>query len=138
MDCLFCGIVAGTVEASVVHEDDRLLAFADLFPVNPGHLLVIPKAHAVGLTDVDPDDGRQMFEIGRRLAAAVRKSDLRCEGINLFLADGEAALQEIFHIHLHVFPRWKGDAFRLHSGQSHVPTARQELDAVAAQVRSLL
>jgi len=93
MDCVFCRIVAGTADASVVYEDDRLLAFCDLNPVNPGHLLIIPKAHGMGLVDLAESDASRMFTVAQRLAAAVRSSGLRCEGVNLFLADGKAAVR---------------------------------------------
>jgi diadenosine tetraphosphate (Ap4A) HIT family hydrolase len=138
MDCLLCRIVARTEEASVVYEDDRVIAICDLYPVNPGHLLVITKAHAVGLDDLNVTDGCQMFAVAQRLAAALRQTDLRREGINLFLADGEAAFQEVFHVHLHVIPRYVGDNFKLDSGQSTTPTARRELDAVAGRIRERL
>jgi len=136
MDCVFCRIVAGTADASVVYEDDRLLAFCDLSPVNPGHLLIIPKVHGVGLVNLAEPDASRMFTVARRLAAAVRSSGLRCEGVNLFLADGKAAGQEVFHVHLHVFPRYVGDRFRLHSGQRRA--SRRELDEIAARVRAAL
>ncbi|HUR05941.1 MAG TPA: HIT domain-containing protein [Nonomuraea sp.] len=58
------------------------------------------------------------WRIGHRLAGALRRSGLRCEGVNLFLADGEAAFQQVFHVHLHVFPRYDGDGFRLHVATS--------------------
>lgn len=136
MDCVFCRIVAGNADASVVYEDDRLLAFCDLNPVNSGHLLIIPKIHRAGLVDLDESDGSQMFVIAQRLAAAIRRSGLRCEGVNLFLADGLAAGQEVFHVHLHVFPRYRGDRFRLDTGQQ--PASRRDLDAIAARVRTVL
>jgi diadenosine tetraphosphate (Ap4A) HIT family hydrolase len=136
MDCVFCRIVAGAADASVVYEDDRLLAFCDLNPVNPGHLLITPKVHGVGLVDLDESDGSRMFMVAQRLAVAVRGSGLRCEGVNLFLADGEAAGQEVFHVHLHVFPRYVGDRFRLDSGQ--LRASRRDLDEVAARVRAVL
>ncbi len=136
MDCVFCRIVAGTADASVVYEDDRLLAFCDVNPVNPGHVLIIPKIHGVGLADLDESDGSRMFVVAQRLATAVRSSGLRCAGVNLFLADGEAAGQEIFHVHLHVFPRYVGDRFRLDSGQRRA--SRRDLDEIAARVRAEL
>lgn len=136
MDCVFCGIVAGTADASVVYEDERLLAFCDLNPVNLGHLLIIPKIHSVGLADLDESDGSRMFVVAQRLAAAVRSSGLRCEGVNLFLADGMAAGQEVFHVHLHIFPRYVGDRFRLDSGQRRA--SRRDLDAIAARIRTVL
>lgn len=136
MDCVFCRIVAGTAEASIVYEDDRVLAFCDVNPVNPGHVLIIPKAHGVGLADLDESDGSRMFMVAQRVAAVLRRIGLRCEGVNLFLADGEAAGQEIFHVHLHVFPRYMGDYFRLDSGQRRAP--RKGLDEIAARVRAEL
>ena len=131
-----CRIVAGIAEASVVYEDDRVLAFCDLNPVNPGHLLIIPKVHGVGLVDLDESDGSRMFMVAQRLAAAVRGSGLRCEGVNLFLADGEAAGQEVFHVHLHVFPRYVGDRFRLDFVRWRA--SRRDLDEIAARVRAVL
>ncbi|MFF3767431.1 HIT family protein [Streptomyces sp. NPDC001922] len=132
--CEFCAIVQGRAEASVVHEDDAVVAFMDLRPVTPGHLLVVPKAHAVGLEDLDEPLGAQVWAVAHRLARALRSSDLRCEGVNLFLADGEAAFQEIFHVHLHVFPRFAGDSFRIDADWS--VRERGELDESAAAVRA--
>ena len=136
MNCVFCRIVAGTADASVVYEDDRLLAFCDVNPVNPGHVLIIPKTHCVGLADLEVADGSRMFAVAQRLAAAVRSIGVRCEGVNLSLADGEAAGQEIFHVHLHVIPRYRGDYFRHDSGQRRA--SRRDLDDIAARVRAKL
>jgi len=132
MDCPFCAIVAGALEASVVHEDEHVLGFMDLHPIATGHLLVVPKAHAASLADLDPDDGARVFRVAHRLAGAVRASSVRTAGINLFLADGEAAGQEVFHVHLHVLPRHPDDGFRLEVSSTE-PT-RAELDAVAAEI----
>ena len=134
--CVFCEIVAGRLESSVVHDDDRVLAFMDLNPISPGHLLVIPKEHGAALADVDPDDGARLFRVGQSLAGAVRRTGLRVEGVNLFLADGEAAGQEVFHTHLHVLPRFDGDGFRLQV-RSGTPS-RGELDEVAGAIRAAL
>jgi histidine triad (HIT) family protein len=133
-DCVFCAIVAGASPASVVYDDPSVLAFLDVRPVTPGHLLVIPKRHAPYLADLDEATGAGMFVVAMRLARALRDSGLRCEGVNLFLADGEAAFQEVFHTHLHVFPRFAGDSFRISADWSVNPP-RQELDAIAAQIR---
>ncbi|WP_035858960.1 HIT family protein [Cryptosporangium arvum] len=131
--CVFCEIVAGTSPASVVHADEDVLAIMDIQPVNPGHLLVIPRRHVVGLADLPEDLGSAVWSTAHRLAGAVRRSGLRCEGINLFLADGEAAFQEVFHVHLHVVPRFTGDTFRL-SADWRVRD-RDLLDSDAAAVR---
>ncbi len=134
-DCVFCRIVTGESPASVVYEDDVVLAFLDIRPVNPGHAMVIPKLHAASLADLDEATGRHLWTISQRTAAALRRSGVKCEGVNLFLADGEAAFQEVFHVHLHVFPRYKGDSFRLIADWSARPP-REELDRIAAQIRT--
>ncbi len=134
--CVFCGIVEGRLEASLLYDDQRVVAFMDLNPITPGHLLVIPKAHAASLDELDAEDGAQAFRVAQRLAAAVRASGLRSEGVNPFLADGEAAGQEVFHVHLHVLPRYEGDGFRL-AVTPGSPT-RSELDEVAGRLRALI
>jgi histidine triad (HIT) family protein len=134
--CVFCDIVAGRSPASVVYRDDSCVAFLDTCPVNPGHLLVVPVRHATYLADLDPDAGRALFATAQRLSRAIRRSGLKAQGVNLLLADGEAAGQEVLHVHLHVLPRFDEDGFGHrfppHYGQ-HPP--REELDANARAIR---
>jgi histidine triad (HIT) family protein len=137
--CVFCEIVEGRAEASFVYRDDRVVAFMDLGPVTPGHLLVIPLAHVAYLADLPEDLGAHLFVVATRLAAALRRSGRPCEGINLFLADGEAAFQEVFHAHLHVLPRTPGDGFTIDSpAWSRPKPARGELDDNAEAIRAAL
>lgn len=135
-DCIFCHIVAGNAPASVVYEDELCLIFMDLYPAVPGHLLVAPKVHCPNLAELDEATGMHLFAVAQRMAAALRRSDLRCEGINLFLADGEAAGQDVFHVHLHVLPRYAGDGFAVKANFGH-PT-RAELDAHAAMIADVV
>lgn len=111
----------------------------DIQPVNPGHVLVIPNSHATSLADLNEEIGAHMFRIAKRVAGALWSSGIRCEGVNLLLADGEAAGQEVFHVHLHVFPRYRDDGFgfKFGSGYSNKPD-RAELDIVAQQIRKEL
>jgi histidine triad (HIT) family protein len=132
--CVFCDIVAGRGPASVVHYDETVLAFLDIRPLTTGHLLVIPREHVPYLADLDPAVGGHLFGVAQRMAAALRGSGLPCAGVNLFLADGEAAFQEVFHVHLHVIPRNPGDGFRIHAKWRR--PARAELDSVADRVRA--
>lgn len=132
-DCIFCQIIQHSAPASIFYEDDVVIAIMDLHPVNAGHVLVIPKKHAASLAEMDEQTGMHVFRIAQRTAAAIRESGLKCEGINLFLADGEAAFQEVFHIHLHVFPRFEGDSFKISADWERAP--RQELDAAALKIR---
>lgn len=136
VDCIFCAIAARQAPASVVFEDEVCLAFMDLYPMVPGHLLVVPKTHAANLSELDEPTGMHLFRIAQRMAGALRSSGLRCEGINLFLADGEAAGQDVFHVHLHVVPRFQGDAVVIAATFGH-PT-RAELDADAIHIASML
>ena len=138
-DCVFCNIIAGKSQATFVYQDDVVSAFMDLLPINSGHLLVIPNDHAVALKDLDPATGAHMWKVAQRAAAAIRDSDIKCEGVNLLLADGEAAGQEVFHTHLHVIPRYSGDQF----GFKRTPKAdrlasREELEEVGEVLRGKL
>lgn len=133
-DCVFCRIVAGTAPASVVHADETTLAFLDISPITPGHLLVVPRAHSAGLANLDPDTGAHLFRVAQRLAGGLRRSGLRSDGVNLFLADGAAAFQEVLHVHLHVLPRWRGDGFKL-SFRTGTPS-RGDLDEQARDIRA--
>jgi histidine triad (HIT) family protein len=134
-DCLFCRLVAGEAEVSVVHEAERTVVFMDIQPVVRGHMLVVPRAHAAYLADLDPDDGAAVFRSGQLAAEALRASLLRCEGVNLFLADGEAAGQDVFHVHLHVIPRYEGDGFGLRLPPDYSIRPRAELDEAADAIR---
>jgi len=107
----------------------------DIKPVNAGHVLVVPVSHAPYLADLPEDAGAHLFRLARRIAAAMRASGLRCEGINLFLADGEAAMQEVFHTHLHVIPRFRGDGFGLRFGPDYVIRPRSDLETTAEAIR---
>lgn len=138
-ECVFCHILAGELPASFVYRDERCAAFMDIRPVNPGHLLVVPIRHAAHLAEVEPETAGHLMQVAQRLAAALRASGLRCEGVNLFLADGRAAMQEVFHVHLHVLPRYVGDGFGLRFGPHYgrLPP-RAELDEAAARIRRAL
>src|SRR5713226_2768675 len=96
LDCDFCTIASGGSAVSVVDQTDSVLVLMDIQPVNPGHVLVIPRAHATYLADLDPAVGGEIFEAGMRVAAGLRRSGLRFEGVNFFLADGDAAGRKSF------------------------------------------
>lgn len=138
-DCIFCRIVAGTAPASTVRSDEVCVAFMDIQPVNPGHMLVVPRQHRAYLAELDARSAGHLFTVACELANALRHSGLPCEGVNLHLADGEAAGQEVFHVHLHVIPRFRGDGFGFKFGPDygHWP-AREELDGLASLISSTL
>jgi histidine triad (HIT) family protein len=111
-DCLFCKIVAGEIPASIIASDERTVSFMDINPATRGHALVIPRAHARDLLEIDPDDLAAVARAGQRLAK-VAKATLDADGINLINSCGAPAWQTVFHFHLHVIPRYEGDPLRL-------------------------
>jgi histidine triad (HIT) family protein len=138
-DCIFCDILAGRRPSSLVYQDAQCTVFLDIQPVNPGHLLVVPNRHVASLAGLDAGTGGHMFRIAQRLAQALRKGEVKCEGVNIFLADGEAAGQEVLHVHLHVFPRFPGDGFGLRFGPAYRNRPpRAELDEIAKRVKAAL
>lgn len=133
-DCIFCAILAEQAEASVVYEDEHVMVFMALHPVAPGHMLVVPRKHALGLEDLDAITSTHVWSVGHAMARALRRSPLRSEGINVLLCDGEVAFQTVFHFHLHVIPRNAGDGWTL----THVQAEERDrslLDADARAVR---
>lgn len=137
-NCIFCKIVAGEAAASIVHRDEHVVAFMDVSPVVEGHVLVIPAYHTPDLAGVTDDAGARMFALGRRVAASLRASGLPCEGINFFLADGVAAGQTVFHSHLHVIPRVRGDGLGFRHGLGRGRISRLELDELASRLAARL
>lgn len=136
MSCPFCAIAAGQAPARVVCADPQVLAFLDVRPVNPGHLLVLPRQHVSTLAELEPEVGAVLFKVAQRLAIALRRSGLRCDGVNLLLADGAVAGQEVGHLHLHVIPRHGQDGFRV-SANAQSPD-RAALDRTAAAIAAAL
>ncbi len=108
-ECIFCKIVAGEIPSTKVYEDDLVLSFMDINPVGRGHLLVIPKNHYPTVFDIPEGDLGAVFATARRIAAAL-KEVLEMPGLNLIQSNGRAASQIIDHFHLHLIPRWPGDA----------------------------
>jgi histidine triad (HIT) family protein len=134
--CIFCAIVAGQAEASVVYEDDTAMVFMALHPVVPGHILVVPRDHAVGLEDLDDVTSAHVWSVGHDMSRAVRRSDLRCEGINVLLCDGAVAFQTVFHFHLHVIPRYAGDGWTILPDE--VERERSLLDREAQAIKDAI
>lgn len=136
---IFAKILRGEIPSHRLYEDDRCLAILDIFPVNPGHLLVIPKAAAVTVPELDPEVAGHLMAVGARLSKAVREFAPRCEGVNFWISDGAAAGQEVPHVHLHVIPRFEGDGFGFRVGPNNrQPADPAALKALADQYRSAL
>ncbi len=131
--CVFCDIVAGDAEASLVYEDSTHIAFMDKAPINPGHVLVLPKDHHPTLLDMPLGEVGPLFTRAAHIAAAVRDA-LGADGFNVGQNSGRAANQIVFHVHVHIIPRYRRD-----SPDGKWPTRREaalgELEAVANRIR---
>jgi histidine triad (HIT) family protein len=109
-DCVFCRLIGGREPATVVYEDDRVIAFYPLLEgrLADGHVLVVPKRHAVDLFDIEPAELDTVMRSVRRVAHGMRAA-LGATGVNVLNASGPNSDQSVFHFHFHVIPRWQGD-----------------------------
>jgi len=110
-DCIFCKIVAGEVPAFKLYEDENIISFLDIFPIHPGHALVVPKKHSVDIFDTDEETMKQMIAVAKKLAPAVMKG-AKADGINIGMNNKEAAGQEVPHAHMHIIPRYSSDGLK--------------------------
>jgi len=134
-NCIFCKIAKGEIPSVKIWEDEKVLAFLDIQPINPGHILVIPKKHAELVIDLDDETLSCIIKVLKVLNKKVRQSAIKCEGINLFLADGESAGQEVFHVHFHLIPRYKNDGFGFKFPKDyHKKPSTEELNKIAKKI----
>jgi histidine triad (HIT) family protein len=111
-NCLFCGIVAGSIPSETIDSDERTVAFMDINPATPGHALVVPREHSPDLLEIGEEDLTATVLAAQRLSRQM-KDVLEADGINLINACGAAAWQTVFHFHIHVVPRYEGDPLEL-------------------------
>ncbi len=135
IDCIFCKIVSKQAESSIVYESDSVLAFMDIRPVSEGHTLVIPKNHYVDIFDM-PDKTLAVTYSATKLVAAAVKKATKADGISIVQQNGSAAGQEIFHLHVHIIPRFEGKKMPRFSDLGVVD--RETLNKAAAAIRNNL
>ena len=134
MNCIFCKIVAGKIPSTQIYEDELVYAFLDISPINPGHVLVIPKEHHESASTIPEAIAGRMFHVGARIGIALKRLDAY-DAYNLHLADGAAAGQVVMHAHLHVVPRGVEDHF--HWNWRQMPYADDAArNALAEEIRS--
>jgi len=136
-NCILCKLRNEELEVTKIFEDEMVTVIMDIQPVNPGHMLIFPKKCVPLMIDLDNEILSHMMKVAKKLNQALRKSGLMCEGVNLFLADGEAAMQEIPHCHLHVFPRFENDGFGLTFSENYtILPSRVEINKCADKIKS--
>ena len=109
MSCVFCAIVDGQLPAQVIHEDEHFVVLLDIFPLRPGHVLIVARGHAPFLADLPAAPREALLALADRVGRALYRSDPAVLGINLLINDGPAANQHVPHLHLHLIPRRRGD-----------------------------
>jgi len=133
-DCIFCKIIAGEIPSHKVYEDDEVLAFLDINPVNPGHTLVIPKAHHRDLLDMPAELASKLMNVIQKIGPAILKA-VGADAFNLGVNNGATAGQVVFHAHFHIMPRMANDGHQLwHGAQAN----QDELAKVAEDIKKQL
>ncbi len=135
-DCIFCRIAQGEAEASVIYEDEACMAFLDTQPIARGHVLVIPKEHYVDIFEIEPGELEKLILASRMVAFRLRDR-LQADGVNLFHRSGEAAEQTVFHFHIHVIPRKKGDRIQFNEwwATKAISSDKARLEQLASELR---
>jgi histidine triad (HIT) family protein len=131
-DCLFCKIIAGELPGQIVAEDERTVAFMDINPGTRGHLLVVPREHSANVLETAPEDLQATILTAQRMARQLTER-LGADGVNLLNCCGSAAWQTVFHVHVHVIPRYADDPLRL--PWVPAPGDAEEIAAVADELR---
>jgi histidine triad (HIT) family protein len=117
-DCLFCKIINGTIPSSKVYEDNNVFCFLDITPVNKGHIIIIPKNHSTDFLEMSEEDITNCFSVAKKMGEKLI-SNLGADGFNTFINTKPASGQTIFHSHIHVLPRFKGDGLKFWSGKPY-------------------
>lgn len=133
--CIFCRIVNKTAQASIVFEDEAVMAFLDIRPLTIGHTLVVPKAHYVDIFNIPDELLNQVHFVTKRIALAVKKAT-SADGISIIQQNGKAAGQDIFHLHIHIVPRFEGQ--KLPHFHELVEVERATLDDTATKIKKTL
>ena len=133
MDCIFCKIVAGEIPAMKVLDEELVLAFMDINPSSPGHMLVVPKKHAENIFEIPEGDLAGVTAAVKRCATAV-KDALKAEGVTVLQLNGRASDQIVPHLHIHIIPRWENDGLPISSWEMK-PGNMEEIKDIARKVK---
>ena len=133
-NCIFCKILAGEIPSTAVYEDDDFKAILDVNPAARGHVIILPKNHAANIYELPDEDASKIMIVAKKIATAIEKA-YHCDGVNILQNNGEAAGQTVFHLHVHVIPRFKGDTVNFGGKQGDMP---EDLDAICKEIQAQL
>ena len=134
MDCIFCKIIKGEIDSAKVYEDQDVIVILDIYPLTKGHCLVIPKNHFDNIFDVKENILQKIILAAKKISEKIKKS-LNVDGINLLQSTGSTAGQAIFHFHLHIIPRYKGDGLVNHFGKKPQRADIEEIKRLAEKIK---
>ena len=134
-DCIFCKIANGEIPSYTVYEDDNFRAIMDIAPASKGHIIILPKQHAKDIFELDKDMASKIYVVAKKIAKVV-KDVTKCDGVNVLQNNGEAAGQTVFHLHMHVIPRWNNDNIKITWEQTQVE--KDTLQSLAEDIKNKL
>lgn len=134
-DCIFCKLAGGDIKTNALYEDDIVKVIFDLSPASRGHVLIIPKEHFADIYELDDETAAHIFKVAVKVANAMKKT-LGYDGLNVVQNNGEAAGQTVFHFHMHIIPRYKGDTANIKWVQNEVDQA--VVDEIISKAKDLL
>ena len=118
-DCIFCKIANGEIPSATVYEDNAFRAIMDIAPASRGHIIILPKQHAANVFELSEELASKIYVVAQKIAKVV-KEEVECEGINILQNNGEVAGQTVFHLHMHVIPRYTNDGIQIKWKQQEV------------------
>ena len=135
-NCIFCKILADEIPSAVVYEDDLFRAILDVNPAATGHVIILPKKHAANLFELPDEEASKILIVARKIAGALMET-YHCDGVNILQNNGEASGQTVFHLHVHVIPRFEGDTDHINIGWTPGETP-ENLQAIAEEIKANL
>ncbi len=133
-NCIFCKINRGEIPSTSIYEDEDFRVIMDINPASPGHAVILPKNHAASILEMEDEDAEKIWKVARKCAGAMMEV-LHCDGMNILQNNGEAAGQTVFHLHIHLIPRYKGDNVNI---KWKPGTLQEDAAAVAEKIREAL
>lgn len=133
-NCIFCKITSGEIPSHTIYEDESFKVIFDISPATKGHAIIIPKNHAKNIFELSEEDASKIFVVAKKVASALNEV-LQCDGFNILQNNGKVAGQTVFHLHVHLIPRYKDDNLVLSWKQGD---PAKELDEIAEKVKAIL
>ncbi len=132
-DCIFCKIAAGEIPSKTIYEDERFRVILDISPATKGHALIISKEHYANIYELPEEMAASAMVLAKKLAAHMTEI-LQCDGFNIIQNNREPAGQTVFHFHMHLIPRYKGDGNQEKICWNHLELSQEELEDICQKL----